>query len=77
LGVSTWASLATVANFPDALSAVPFSALEPVSPLMLVPSTCVTTAVKSEFTRLGVSKLAIFGGPAALGEQVEALTVCS
>jgi putative cell wall-binding protein len=77
MGVSTWASLATVANFPDALSAVPFSALEPVSPLMLVPSTCVTNAVKSEFSRLGVSKLAIFGGPAALSEQVEALTVCS
>jgi putative cell wall-binding protein len=76
LGVSTWASLATVANFPDALSAVPFSALEPVSPLMLVPTTCVTRAVKAEFTRLGVSKLAIFGGPAALSEQVEALTVC-
>ena len=76
MNVSTWASLATVANFPDALSAVPFSALEPVSPLMLVPSTCVTGAVKDEFTRLGVSKLAIFGGPAALSERVEALTLC-
>ena len=76
MDVSTWASLATVANFPDALSAVPFSALEPVSPLMLVPSTCVTGAVKNEFSRLGVSKLAIFGGPAALSERVEALTLC-
>lgn len=76
MGVSTWASLATVANFPDALSAVPFSALEPVSPLMLVPTTCVTSAVKAEFNRLGVSKLAIFGGPAALSEGVEALTLC-
>ena len=77
MGVSTWASLATVANFPDALSAVPFSALEPVSPLMLVPPTCVSASVRAEFTRLGVSKLAIFGGPAALSEQVEALTTCS
>ena len=76
LAVSEWASLATVANFPDALSAVPFSALEPVSPLMLVPTTCVTSTVKSEISRLGVSKLAIFGGPAALSEQVEALSVC-
>ena len=76
LSVSVWASLATVANFPDALSAVPFSALEPVSPLMLVPSSCVTAAVKAEFTRLGVSKMAIFGGPAALSEQVESLSQC-
>lgn len=76
LSVSEWASLATSANFPDALSAVPFSALEPVSPLMLVSPTCVTPAVKAEFTRLGVTKMAIFGGPAALSEQVEALTLC-
>lgn len=76
LSVSEWASLATVANFPDALSAVPFSALEPVSPLMLVSPSCVTSAVTSEFDRLGVSKMAIFGGPAALSEQVEALALC-
>ncbi len=76
LGVSQWVALATVANFPDALSAVPFSALEPVSPLMLVRPTGVTSAVKGEMTRLGVSKLAIFGGPAALSEKVEALTLC-
>jgi putative cell wall-binding protein len=74
---SSFASLATVANFPDALAAVPYSSLRPVSPLMLVPSTCVTTAVKGELSRLGVSTLVIFGGPAALSEQVEALTVCS
>ena len=76
LEVSEWAALATVANFPDALSAVPFSALEPVSPLMLVPPTCVPAGVRTEMTRLGVSSLAIFGGPAALSETVEALVAC-
>ena len=76
LDVSEWAALATVSNFPDALSAVPFSALEPVSPLMLVPPTCVPVEVRSEITRLGVSSLAIFGGPAALSENVEALVAC-
>lgn len=76
LAVSEWASLATVANFPDALSAVPFSALEPVSPLMLVSPTCVTSVVKAELSRLGVTRLAIFGGPAALSEQVEGLALC-
>ncbi len=76
LDVSEWAALATVSNFPDALSAVPFSALEPVSPLMLVPPTCVPVEVRSEMTRLGVSSLAIFGGPAALSENVEALVAC-
>ena len=77
LDVSEWAALATVANFPDALSAVPFSALEPVSPLMLVPPTCVPASVRTEMTRLGVSSLAIFGGPAALSENVEALGTCA
>ncbi len=77
LDVSEWAALATVANFPDALSAVPFSALEPVSPLMLVPPACVPTGVRDEMTRLGVSSLAIFGGPAALSENVEALVACA
>ena len=76
LDVSEWAALATVSNFPDALSAVPFSALEPASPLMLVPPTCVPVEVRSEMTRLGVSSLAIFGGPAALSENVEALVAC-
>ncbi|MGA1648593.1 MAG: trypsin-like serine protease [Ilumatobacteraceae bacterium] len=76
LDVSEWAALATVSNFPDALSAVPFSAIEPVSPLMLVPPTCVPVEVRSEMTRLGVSSLAIFGGPAALSENVEALVAC-
>lgn len=77
LAVSEWAALATVANFPDALSAVPFSAVEPVSPLMLVPPTCVPSSVRAEMTRLGVSSLAIFGGPAALSENVEALGSCT
>lgn len=73
---STWASLATATNFPDALAAVPFSSLEPVAPLMLVPRNCVPLTVQAEIDRIGATNIAIFGGPAALSENVEALTPC-
>lgn len=73
---SPWASLATATNFPDALAAVPFSSLEPVAPLMLVPRNCVPLTVQAEIDRIGATKIAIFGGPAALSENVEALTPC-
>lgn len=73
---SEWVSLATSANFPDALAAVPFSKLDPIAPLMLVPSTCVPSVVASEISRLGVERIAIFGGPAAVSEGVENLTRC-
>ena len=73
---SEWASLATVSNFPDALAAVPFSKLDPVAPLMLVPTDCVPSVVANELNRLQVETLAIFGGPAAVSERVESLTLC-
>ncbi|MEY3033954.1 MAG: hypothetical protein RLZ86_576 [Actinomycetota bacterium] len=73
---SPWASLATATNFPDALAAVPFSSLEPVAPLMLVPRNCVPVTVQSEIDRIGATNIAIFGGPAAISESVEALTPC-
>ncbi|MBU3688098.1 MAG: hypothetical protein B7C54_09310 [Acidimicrobiales bacterium mtb01] len=76
LSISKWAALATAANFPDALAAVPFSSLDPVSPLMLVPSNCVPGTVRSQIARLGVDSLAIFGGPAALAEPIESLASC-
>jgi hypothetical protein len=76
LSISKWAALATAANFPDALAAIPFSSLDPVSPLMLVPSNCVPSTVRSQIARLGVDSLALFGGPAALAEPVESLTSC-
>jgi len=73
---SRWASLATVDNFPDALVAVPFSSMDPASPLMLVPKGCVPAAVRDQITRLGSDRLALFGGPAALSESVESLQPC-
>ncbi len=73
---STWVSLATSGAFPDALTATPFSALAPPSPLMLVPGTCVPAAVRTTITRLGTTNLALFGGPAALDPAVESLTPC-
>lgn len=73
---SRWASLATVDNFPDALAAVPFSSMDPASPLMLVPKGCVPAAVRDQITRLGSDRLALFGGPAALSESVESLQPC-
>ena len=73
---SEWVSLATVENFPDALAAVPFSSLDPVSPVMLVPKNCVPTAVRDQITRLGSDQLALFGGPSALSESVESLQPC-
>ena len=74
--ISKWASVATANNFPDALAAVPFSAIEPVSPLMLIPPTCVPSSVRDRIARLGVDNLAIFGGPAAVSERVESLGAC-
>lgn len=73
---SPWASLATANNFPDALTAVAFSAIEPVSPLMLVTGNCVPLAVTSEIDRLRVESLAIFGGPSAVSASVESLRTC-
>lgn len=73
---SEWVSLATVENFPDALAAVPFSSLDPVSPVMLVPQNCVPVAVRDQILRLGSERLALFGGPAALSESVESLQPC-
>lgn len=76
LAISKWAAVATAANFPDALAAVPFSAFDPVSPLMLIPPTCVPASVRDRIARLGVDSLAIFGGPAAVNEPVESLKAC-
>ena len=74
--ISKWAAVATAQNFPDALAAVPFSALDPVSPLMLIPSTCVPSSVRDRIALLGVDNLAIFGGPAAIDQRVESLGGC-
>ena len=69
--------LATSLNFPDALSAVPFSAHGTKSPLFLVPGTCVPTAIRSEILRLSSGRVRIMGGPSAVGLGVENLTTCT
>lgn len=76
MAISKWAAVATATNFPDALAAVPFSSLDPVSPLMLIPPNCVPATVRDRIARLGVDNLAIFGGPAAVSERVESLSAC-
>lgn len=76
MAISKWAAVATATNFPDALAAVPFSSLDPVSPLMLIPPNCVPATVRDRIARLGVDNLAIFGGPAAVSESVESLSAC-
>jgi len=82
---SVWASrstvgpvvLATSLNFPDALSAVPFTVHGAKSPLFLVPGTCVPSTTRSEIQRVSSGRVRIMGGPAAVGLAVENLTTCS
>jgi putative cell wall-binding protein len=68
--------LATSLNFPDALSAVVFTAHGTETPLFLVPGTCVPASTKAEIQRLSSGRLRIIGGPAAVGLGVENLTTC-
>jgi hypothetical protein len=73
---ATWASLATFADFPDALAAVAWSGLDPVSPLFLVSPSCLNGSIADGLARLSVRNLALFGGPAALAPAVEARVRC-
>jgi hypothetical protein len=76
LSSATWASLATFADFPDALAAVAWSGLDPVSPLFLVSPSCLNGSIADGLARLSVRNLALFGGPAALAPAVEARVRC-
>ena len=73
---STDVSLATSLNFPDALSAVPFTKRGSGAPLLLVPGSCVPGVTFSTITRLASSNVTLFGGPAALAAPVETLSLC-
>jgi len=73
---STDIALATSLNFPDALSAVPFSKRGTGAPLLLVPGSCVPSVTFSTITRLASSNVTLFGGPAALAAPVETLSLC-
>lgn len=76
LSQSTDIALATSLNFPDALSAVPFSKRGAGAPLLLVPGSCVPSVTLSTITRLASSNVTLFGGPAALAAPVETLSLC-
>ncbi len=76
LRASAIVGLATVANFPDALAAGPWSALRPRSPLVLVPPTCVPPGAAALVERLGSTLAVLFGGPAALHPALDTLPDC-
>ncbi len=69
-------ALATSNNFPDALSAVPYTVLGRGTPIMLVPGTCVPRGTLREIDRLSASTVTLFGGPAALSRDVESFRTC-
>jgi len=69
-------ALATSNNFPDALSAVPYTVLGRGTPIMLVPGTCVPRGTLREIDRLSASTVTLFGGPAALSRDVESFRAC-
>jgi putative cell wall-binding protein len=61
--------IATGAAFPDGLSGGPAAALER-SPLLLVPSTSVPAAVRTELLRLDPDRVTILGGANAVSDAV-------
>ncbi|MCS5732752.1 cell wall-binding repeat-containing protein [Herbiconiux daphne] len=67
--------LATGTNFPDALAG---SALAGKlgSPLIVVPSNCVPSAVRASFQQFDNTKVTLLGGPNSLGSGVEQLQAC-
>ena len=69
-------ALATSQNFPDALSAVPYTVLGRGTPIMLVPGSCVPEGTLRELNRLSASTVTLFGGPAALSRDVESFRSC-
>jgi putative cell wall-binding protein len=69
-------ALATSANFPDALAAVPFASRGSKSTLLLVPSECIPRRTVRFINALDPDLITLFGGPAALATAVESLTTC-
>jgi thermitase len=75
---TTGSSMAYVAaglSFPDALAAAPLAAVTN-GPLILVPSGCVSDAVRGEVARLGLTRTVVLGGPASVGDSVIAGQPC-
>lgn len=67
---ATDAVLATSANYPDALAAGGFAA-SLGAPLLLTPPDSLPAVVADELDRLGVQRVWIVGGPAAVGPAVQ------
>jgi putative cell wall-binding protein len=68
--------LASGANFPDSLSAVPWAGLED-SPLYEVPANCVPDQVDEDIHGLSAGYAVVVGGTAALSDNVFNLVPCS
>jgi Ca2+-binding RTX toxin-like protein len=62
--------LATGANFPDALTATPGAGING-SPVLLVPPTGLTPALRAEITRLNPGQVFVLGGTGVVSEAVE------
>ncbi|MBF4573670.1 cell wall-binding repeat-containing protein [Herbiconiux sp. VKM Ac-1786] len=72
----TTAYVATGQAFPDALTGTVLAA-ENGSPLYLVRKDCIPRDAAQHMADLKISKVVILGGPAAVSDDVAALTVCS
>lgn len=70
------AVLATSASFADGLAGAAYAALPPASPLLLVPGTCVPSAVGAALERLAPGQVHLLGGTAAISSSVEDLAGC-
>jgi putative cell wall-binding protein len=68
--------LATGTNFPDALAGGAAGA-KVGGPVLLVQSNCIPQGTKDELTRLNPKSIVLLGGTGALGNGVQALTVCT
>lgn len=68
--------LATGANFPDALAGGALAGSAP-GPLYVIPGTCVPANVLAEITRLGATKVVLFGSTPSLSNEVARLVPCA
>jgi putative cell wall-binding protein/V8-like Glu-specific endopeptidase len=67
--------LATSSDYADGLAGAPYAALSG-SPLLVVPPSCVPSAVDAAVTRMAPGRLVVLGGSAALSDGVAHLAAC-
>ncbi len=68
--------LATGSNFPDALTGGVLAA-ENHAPILVTPSSCITSADATAFAHWGTTEATLLGGTSALGAGVQNLTTCN